>query len=188
MVIHSLNIFLVSNLSALKFLSSLLYLFLICRSSLGKILLEGRCCFHCSLSAMSSKDLKNRILFPASPLLPSMKTLSPCLMWKSWMLLLVYWLLTILLRPALNFYFCTSSSLPYKNRVFNFTNAEPVFYEIFQFSSNFWVSSFISRFCIGIWLSIFRRVFAINSFDFTINGSPVPVKDSGNFRNFVIFF
>ena len=114
MALHSLNIFLVSNLSALKFLSSLLYLFLIYRSSLGKILLEDRCCFHCSLSAMSSKDLQNRILFPVSPLLASMKTPSPCLMWKSWMLLLEYWLSAVLLLSALNFCFYLSSLLLHK--------------------------------------------------------------------------
>ena len=114
MALHSLNIFLVSNLSALRFLSILLCLFLICRFSLGKILLEGRCCFHCSLSAMSSKDLQNRILFPASPLLPSMKIPCPCLMWKSWMLLLEYRLSAVLLLPALNFYFYLSSLLPHK--------------------------------------------------------------------------
>ena len=114
MALHSLNIFLVSNLSALRFLSSLLSLLLICRSSWGKILLEDRCCFRCSLSAMSSKDLQNRNLFPSSPLLPSMKIPCPCLMWKSWMLLVEYWLSAVLLLSALNFYFYLSSLLLHK--------------------------------------------------------------------------
>ena len=53
--------------------------FLIYRSSLGKILLEDRCCFRYTLSATSNKDLQNRNLFPSSPLLPSMKIPCPCL-------------------------------------------------------------------------------------------------------------
>ena len=48
-VLHSLNIFLVLNLSVLRFLSILLYLSLVCWSSLGKILLENHCCFRYSL-------------------------------------------------------------------------------------------------------------------------------------------
>ena len=79
MVLHSLNIFLVLNLLVSRFLSSLLYLLLIYWYSLGKILLEDCCCFHYTLSATSNKDLQNRNLFPASPLLPSMKITCPCL-------------------------------------------------------------------------------------------------------------
>ena len=44
MVLHSLNIFLVLNLSVLRFLSILLLLIFF-----GKILLEDHCCFHYNL-------------------------------------------------------------------------------------------------------------------------------------------
>ena len=48
-MLHSLNIFLVLSLSTVKYLSILLFLPVICRSSLSKILSEDRCCFTASL-------------------------------------------------------------------------------------------------------------------------------------------
>ena len=82
MVLHSLNIFLVLNLLALSSLSGLPSLFLIYLSSLDKILSEDRCCFRYSLSAKSSTDLQNRNLFPAFPLLSSMRKNSLCRSFK----------------------------------------------------------------------------------------------------------
>ena len=118
MVLHSLNIFLVLNLLALRSLSGLPSLFLIYRSSLDKILLEDRCCFCFILSAMSNKDLQNRNLFPSSPLLPSMKIFplsNKCFFWN-------YWLSATLSLSTLNSCFYLPSSLLHEIRVFNSTN------------------------------------------------------------------